>query len=154
MQLFKNKLIPPFDYLTFVQTMQNVGFFVQKEADTHLVVFDSPLNEDTSLHLVTNFQHSDKSMDANFRHFRLYQYSKSQDAYIGESYFIKVDESAIEEIKKITEKITNRFVRGVYLCLCGKKYMKSVRTANGNIFSCLGSDCEGITLTQQELLLM
>lgn len=154
MQLFKNKLNPPFDYITFIQATQSLGFFVEHEAESHLVVLDSPLDEDVSLQLITNFQKSDKQMDANFRHFRLYQYSKKMEAYIGESHFIKVDENAITMIQEIVGKITHRFTRGVYRCTCGKKYLKSIRTSGGNIFSCLGTDCEGITFTQQEILTM
>lgn len=154
MQLYKNNLTPPFDYITFIQATQSLGFFVEQEAESHLVVLDSPLDEDVSLQLITNFRKSDKLMDTNFRHFRLYQYSKKMDAYIGESHFITVDENAIATIKEIVEKMTNRFMRGVYRCACGKKYLKSIRTSDGNIFSCLGTDCEGVTFTQQEILTM
>jgi hypothetical protein len=152
MQLHKNNLVPPFDFITFIQELKQIGFFEYKEIKSHLIVLDSPLDDDVSLHLITNFQVSDKTMDTNFRHFRLYQYSKSQDAYIGESHFIKVDENSIGEIKTITENLTKRFIRGVYRCFCGKKYLKSVRTANGIIFSCFGFDCENITLTKQDFL--
>lgn len=154
MQLFKTKFNIPFDYVTFIQATQSLGFFVEQEADSHLVVLDSPLDEDVSLQLITNFQKLDKQMDDNFRHFRLYQYSKKMDAYIGESHFIKVDENAITMIQRIVKKMSNRFMRGVYRCACGEKYLKSIRTKEGNIFSCLGIDCEGVTFTQQEILTM
>ena len=154
MQLFKTNLTPPFDYITFIQATQSLGFFVEQEEDSHLVVLDAPLDEDVSLQLITNFQKSDKQMDTNFRHFRLYQYSKKMDAYIGESHFIKVDENAIATIQQIVEKMINRFMRGVYRCACGEKYLKSIRTKEGNIFSCLGVACEGVTFTQQEILTM
>ncbi|AFK05448.1 hypothetical protein Emtol_0176 (plasmid) [Emticicia oligotrophica DSM 17448] len=154
MQLFKNQLPPPFDYISFIQVIQSLGFFIEQEAEGHLIILNSPLDEDVSLQLITNFQKSDKQMDANFRHLKLYQYSKKLDAYIGESHFIKVDEQAITTIKIIIEKMTNRFVRGVYRCACGEKYLRSIRTKDGNIFSCLGNDCEGVTLTQQEILTM
>lgn len=44
--------------------------------------------------------------------------------------------------------MTNYFMQEMYRCDCEKKYLKSVSTKEGDIFGCLGSECEGVTFTQ------